>query len=193
MAMKVIESTIRGTAPLLMHNGQLANPLAEATKTLKKYTSKRSKTDEDYMDVAKAEFFGSLYLNADGRVIMPADNFARMFYDAGKRFKLGTKTKEGLFVVEDALLAYEGPAEAVALWEDANFRHMATVVVNRARVSRTRPVFHEWALTFEATVDTDILNPEQYDQILAAAGAYVGLGDWRPRYGRFEVVENVIA
>ena len=66
--------TITGTAPLLMHNGRLANPLDPSTQALKSLTSKRKKTDDDLFDIARAEFLGGLYIDPDVGPYVPGEN-----------------------------------------------------------------------------------------------------------------------
>ncbi len=53
---------------------------------------------------------------------------------------------------------------------------------------RTRPIFDEWTAVIEVEHDDEILSEEQLHQVLVAAGQQVGIGDWRPRFGRFSVV-----
>ena len=55
-----------------------------------------------------------------------------------------------------------------------------------AKVMRTRPVFRNWSCTAVAQYDPDVLNLRDIEEIAADAGKLVGLGDWRPKHGRFE-------
>jgi hypothetical protein len=86
-----------------------------------------------------------------------------------------------------ARLAYEGPRTVEGLWADPRFRLTAPVVVQRNKVMRTRPIFPEWQATIAIDLETSVANPAQLAQWLAVASAFCGLGDWRPRYGRFMV------
>jgi hypothetical protein len=45
---KLLSLTIVGTAPLLMHNGQTADPLNKYAKMLKSVSGKRKKTEADH-------------------------------------------------------------------------------------------------------------------------------------------------
>ena len=45
-----------GIAPLLMHNGSLANPLNPKVKEMKEITSLRKKTDENHLELQRLEF-----------------------------------------------------------------------------------------------------------------------------------------
>ncbi|HXJ49152.1 MAG TPA: hypothetical protein VNF91_08290, partial [Candidatus Acidoferrum sp.] len=57
------------------------------------------------------------------------------------------------------------------------------------RVMRTRPRFPSgWRCAFEITLMPSAgVNVEDVRQALTVAGALSGLGDFRPRYGRFKV------
>lgn len=46
-----------------------------------------------------------------------------------------------------------------------------------------------WTLRFAFRVFDDIVDAEQVREALATAGLLVGLGAWRPEYGRFVVDE----
>lgn len=178
--------TITGTAPLLMHNSRLANPLDPASKAMKKFTSKRTKTDEDHEEIARLEHIGSLYFDTDAGPYVPADNIWRCLFDAAKKTKRGPKVKEGVFIATDINpLAYKGPRTIEGLWADENFRHLASAKVTTQRVMRCRPIFREWSCEADGVIDTDIIDFKELQDIVETAGDRIGLGDWRPRYGRF--------
>lgn len=178
--------TIEGTAPLLMHSARLSNPIDPATKALKGATSKRVKTDEDHEKIARLEHLGSLYLDPDIGPYLPGENIARCLVDAGKITKSGIKVTRGVFIASDVNpLSYSGPRDAEGLWADENFRHMASVKVGTARTMRCRPVFRAWRTAANGILDTSVLSLEELRGIAEQAGLMVGLGDWRPRFGRF--------
>lgn len=178
--------TIEGTAPLLMHNARLSDPLDPATKALKRVSSKRTKTDDDHVAVAEAEYRGGLYLDPDVGPYIPGENIAACLFEGAKLNKLGVKVKRGMLISTDINpLVYTGPRNADGLWADENFRHRASVKVGTARVIRTRPVFTTWRAQCDGVLDESQLDLEQLGQIAENAGAFIGLGDWRPRFGRF--------
>ena len=55
--------TIEGTRPLLMHNGDLADPMSEGAKKLAAVSKKRSKSEDDFVELARVEFEGGLYFD----------------------------------------------------------------------------------------------------------------------------------
>lgn len=178
--------TIEGTSPLLVHSSRLSDPLDPATKALKKVSSKRTKTDEDHAEVSHAEFLGGLYLDPDVGPYIPGENITATLYEGAKLNKLGTKVKRGMLIETDVNpLAYTGPRDAEELWRDGSFTHRASVKVGTARVIRTRPIFRDWRVQCEGVLDDSQLDLDQLTQIAENAGAFIGLGDWRPRFGRF--------
>jgi hypothetical protein len=52
---------------------------------------------------------------------------------------------------------------------------------------RMRPIFREWSTVLKVNVEDTLVNPARVDEWLIAAGNQVGIGDWRPQYGRFTV------
>jgi hypothetical protein len=62
-----------------------------------------------------------------------------------------------------------------------------------AKVMRTRPHFKDWTATFKVSLNTDVANENQLKRWVDDAGAYVGIGDWRPRHGRYEIVNFAMA
>lgn len=180
--------TLEGTAPLIMHNARLANPLDTASKAIKEYTSKRKKTDADHEAIARLEHAASLYLDPDVGPYLPGENVARCLIDGARITKAGVKVTRGVFIASDVNpLAYKGPRDADGLWSDENFRHIASVKVGQSRTMRCRPIFRQWRVQAEGTLDTGVLSLRELVAIAEEAGSMVGLGDWRPRFGRFTV------
>lgn len=154
---------------------------------MKAVTGKRGKTDDDHERIAELEFAGSLYFDPDAGPYLPADNIWRSLYDAAKKTKRGPKVKEGLFISTDVNpLGYQGPRTVEALWQDENFRHLASAKVTTQRVMRCRPIFRDWYAEASGLLDPDIIDFSDLEQIAKTAGEIVGIGDWRPRYGRYE-------
>lgn len=186
---------LTGTAQLLMHNSRLANPLDPATKALKKATGKRTKTDDDHELIARLEHAGSLYFDPTVGPYIPSDNIWRALYDGAKKHKFGVKLKEGVVfdVRPDGAprlavnpLQYNGPRSIDGLWKDENFRHFASVKIGTSRTMRCRPVFPAgWSVEAEGVLDPNIIDFDDLALIANTSGQVIGLGDWRPKFGRF--------
>jgi hypothetical protein len=181
------ELEIVGTASLLMHNARLSNPLDPIARELKKITSKRNKSEEDYGQAARLEFMGSLYYEKEFGPYVPGPNILRCLVDAGRKRKLGTKVTAGVFIRDEINpLADTGPRDQDGLWRDENFRSMVSAKVGMSRVMRTRPQFRQWAVSAVLIVDPEVMDTDDLQQVVQIAGSMIGLGDWRPTYGRFE-------
>lgn len=180
---------VRGVAPLLMHNGQLSNPLNRFSKAMKKISSKRQKTDEDYAELARIEFLGGLYTDKDGRPVLPGELIEATIVSGAKKKKKGPAAKAGVIVEGNALLEYKGPKTAEELVKDEAFRNATPVKVQQNRVVRTRPQFDNWECEFTVHYLSDQVDAEEVKEWVEIAGRICGFGDWRPRYGRFEVLE----
>jgi hypothetical protein len=171
-----------------MHNGRLADPLDPATKALKAISSKRKKTDEDLELMRKLEWFGSLYQGPAGEIGIPADNILALVVAGAKKNKLG---KDAASSVREArpffALKYEGPKAPLALYETPGFCDVRGVRVTTSRVMRARPRFATWSLPVELVIEADVIDVGNVLTALKIAGQVVGLGDYRPRFGRFEV------
>jgi len=193
MAWKTLTYRITGDAPLIMHNGALANPLSAASKQLKQVTSKKKKTDADFERMAEIEFKAGLYMDDDSGPVIPGENIEATLYSAAKITKEGKIAKSACFVPKHAVLLYEGPRDADALWQEEEFRNCVGVKVGMSRIMRTRPIFKDWSAVIEVEYEDSVVNEEQVDRWVNSAGTQVGLCDWRPRCGRFtaEKVENV--
>ncbi len=189
---EIVKAKLSGIAPLLMHNGQLVDPMNRFTKALSASTkASNKKTEEGIALTRKLEWMGSLYLDEAGRVAVPADLILALVLGGAKKSKQGGEAKAGIY--ENAQwfrLEYKGPKDPEKLYEDPRFVDCRGARVGQARVMRTRPIFKEWSLAVELVVDTDVMDVSSVHEALTKAGSLVGLGDWRPRFGRFAVEIN---
>lgn len=179
----------RGTAPLLMHNVRLADPLDPATQRLHELTAAKpsnKRTIEDLTAISRAEFTGSLYFSDSIGPVMPTRLLEACLKKAGGLTRDGKRVERALILtsIEEPLL-YDGPRDIKGLWADEDFRYRTMVRVSTQQVPRTRPMFKEWAFTTHAELDTTVLELKDLLRIGETAGLYVGIGDWRPRFGRF--------
>jgi hypothetical protein len=180
---------IVGTAPFLMHNGNLADPLDPHAKRMASISGKRRKTEADHARLAQLEFLGSLYLR-DGKPCIPAEMIEAAIVRGAAQNRRGLKARAGIVVTENILLKYSGPTDPSALWENQAFQLRCPVRVGATRIMRTRPMFKEWAAELQVEFMPGLLNPQDVQHFLTIAGEQIGIGDWRPRFGRFRVEEQ---
>lgn len=181
--------SICGVAPLIMHNGQTCDPLNKFSKQMKEITAKRKRTEEDYADMSRIEWHAGLYVDHDNRLVLPADILDASIIEGAKKSKLGKQFKSAVFVPYDAELDIGRKYTIDGLWQDSNYRDVRGVRVGQARVMRTRPIFRQWAASFVVQFDAELVNLGDVQRALRDCGQQVGLCDYRPKYGRFEVKE----
>jgi hypothetical protein len=181
------EITLEGKTPLIQHSDRLADPLDEATKEMKKVSSKRVKTEADHALMSWLEFKASLYFGADGQIVVPASNLVKALVEGARVTKSGPKVERGVTVQGiEFPLDYEGPTTPEGLYADASFVDRRSVKVGQSKVMRTRPLFSEWGVTFEVLTDDAICGKDDVIDIATNAGNLIGLMDNRKNgYGRF--------
>lgn len=185
MAWQPVSYRLTSSSPLLMHNGQTADPTNKWAKAIKLISGKRKKTDADYEEMARLEFLAGLYMGADGPVL-PSHMLEGMLIKSAMKSSEGPIAKSAVFCPEHARLEYEGPRDADGLWADERFRFSMIVRVQQSRVARMRPIFSEWSAVITYQIEPTLVNPNRIAEWLEVGGTQIGIGDWRPRYGRFE-------
>ena len=185
-----IKVKIVGVSPLLLHNGQTADPTNKFSRQMKEISGKRKKTDEDYAEMSRIEWFAGLYVNHSKQIILPASLFEASIYDGAKKSKLGKAFKSAVFVYDDAILdigeKYKDPED---LWSQEKYRDVRGVRIGQARVMRTRPILHTWSAEYVISFDDEQVNLSDVQRAINDAGSKCGVGDFRPRFGRFELAE----
>ena len=185
--METIKLKITGTRPLLMHADIFADPLNPLTKAHKALTSKRKKTDDDYEAIAKSEWRGGMYVDESIGPYIPGVMLEACLVSGGKLSKLGTQLKRSAEIVNDRCkLEYEGPRKVEALWKKG-FYDARSVKVGMARIMRYRPIFKIWSVSLDVAFDPESIDRADVIKCMTDAGQYCGIGDYRPKFGRFDV------
>jgi len=167
---------ITGTADLLFHRWN-NEAVAEKSKAKKGSAAKKTDNVESYV-----------YRNDAGEVCVPGEYLRGSIVNAAKfrqdprspRKSAMDLTKAGIIVLTP--LASLGSTK----WD---YEDQRRVVVQRNAITRVRPAFRAgWKCSVELMVNT----PEYIDQaflrdLLSLAGRLIGVGDFRPSFGRFDV------
>ena len=189
------EITIKGISPIIMHNGAAGLDTRSATNIekasiAKKRGSNRTESDDDRLRELECQI--ALWLNSSGAPTVPEAAIRAAIETGARKLKQGPQVREGLIVEEVTAFDYDKKLGKTVdkLGKSAQFT--VGVVVQRARILRTRAKFDTWGVTFTAEVDPELIDKEQLATWLDIAGRRIGLGDWRPEksghYGRFETV-----
>lgn len=181
-----LDLTIVGVAALLMHNGQLADPLNPVARQLARLTSRRAKTEADLERIAELEFIGGLWMDG-GRPCIRGDALEAAICQSAARKKAKSRFRGAVIVRDNPLLVYDGPKTVDGLRESAEYRDRALVGLNGRRLMRTRPRFPSWSATVAIDYLPSLVAREELIDVLVAAGDTIGIGDNRPRFGRFRV------
>lgn len=190
--MKQLTTTWTGIRPLVMHNGLLADPTNPITRQIKSIVSKGSKklTDADYAQRDRLEWEGGLYYDdAAKRPYMPSDNIERCIQLGAQKSRLGKDVQAAVFVADDVVfIDYEGPKDRDKMYAESRFILRKGVVIQKSRLIRIRPMIPTgWRLSFTLEYDDSVVNRANLVKAMEDAGALVGCGDWRPKFGRFLV------
>lgn len=188
-AMKTLKMRWTGIRPLVMHNGLLADPMNEYAKKMKEITSKKKKSDADHLALSKLEWEGGLTWSDELGPCIPADNIERCIQLGAQKKRVGKDVQAAVFCSEPEFkLGYDGPRTKEKLWESGKYLLRKIVAVQRNRVVRSRPIFPTgWTIDPILEYDDDILNEAELHQACIDAGMWIGLGDWKPKFGRFIV------
>ena len=188
--------SIKGVSPMLMHNSQLANPLNEWTVKIKEITKKHAskKTDSDLMEVLRLEFQGGLYHDDEIGPFIPGVNIEGAIRDAARTSRQGKAVESGVVIDQDKIrLNYQGPRDRNGLFSDKRFVDIRAAKLQKAAtVMRTRARFDQWDAEFEVMAINELVSIGDVERFLRAAGMVKGIGDYRPKFGRFVVTDFVV-
>lgn len=187
--MKKLKVTLYGTSPLIMHSPKCVNPLHPVAKELKKYTSKKKKTEEDYAMVSDLEWEAGVYWDDSVGLYIPNECLAATLKDGAKFNKNGANCERYCHIVESmAALDIGETQDFRKLKSDVRFRDVRSVCVKRSRVVRTRPRFNTWSCEFEMLYEEYKIDLDVIALAYENAGSYVGICEMRNMgYGRFNV------
>ena len=127
----------------------------------------------------------SLYKNKEGVIYEPSSHVEGCLVKAAVNFQIpgkGKKTYKDLFRAAVFVEQVEIPIVPQEYEVDER-----AVVVNRSRVLRSRPKFDDWKLNFTLTCLDDDMQEGVIKTVLEHGGKFVGIGDFRPKFGRFKV------
>ena len=179
----IVNVTIEGTADMLIHAW---NVEAIEAKGKAKKGSEAKKTDNVESYVVR---------NDDGIICLPSE-YLRMSIVNAAKFRQDPRSprKSAMDLYKAALISLEPlvpittvTGELPKIWD---YEHRCRVQVQRSGITRCRPAFREgWKATVPLLVNLpEYISSRDLNDCIAAAGRLIGVGDFRPSYGRFQVV-----
>ncbi len=184
--MKNLRITWKGITPLIMHSCQCVNPLHPIAKELKKYTSKKKKTDEDLMKISDLEWESGAYWKEGLGLYIPSENVEATIINGAKANRKGADIQK-FCDVTDLYIPFEYGENLTKeeLISNYEYRDTRVMTVMRSRILRTRPRFDQWKIVFNMQYNDEKIDLDTIVNAIEYAGQYVGLCDSRPKYGKF--------
>lgn len=188
--MKTIRFKVTGTTALMLNNPQTVNPFNEYSKMLKPLTSKRTKTEDDLMEISRIKFLSSLYVS-NGAYIIPAQHFEKSVIEAAKERKLGKKFERSFRIFNDCPLYFKDKDNTPEqLYNLGVYVDIRAVGIKQSKITTTRAIFPEWGTVLECFYDETQLDEKDILEIFEIAGLRYGIGTYRRLYGKY-IVEKI--
>jgi len=174
----ITKITVEGVAPLLFHAWNV-EAVAEKAKAAKGSKGKKQDNIESYV-----------YRDENGMIGIPGEYLRQALINAAKYIQdPRSPRKSGMDLFKAGLVMHTTLA---SLGKDTwDWLDQRRVQVQRSGITRVRPCFK---MGWRASFDLEVILPEYITRdllggTLVNAGRLIGLGDFRPTYGRFQVVE----
>lgn len=184
--MKMYDIKIEAISPMLHHGAQ--NVGMEEPKTRKKGGQALQGDPEEWKQ--------TIYFDSKYGVYLPASCIEASLCNAAKQFKVtGRQTasnyfKSGVFANDEFLDFRVNGKKITSLDEIEVDKRTAKNPATRMRNTRYRAIFRNWSSNFRLTVASDdFISKEILKDVITYAGMFIGVGDYRPRFGRFKLIE----
>jgi hypothetical protein len=174
--------TIVGSADILLHAWN-CEAIDEKSKAKKGSDAKKTDNIESYVR-----------RNEEGIICLPAEYLRMSVVNAAKFRQDPRSPRKSAMDLFKAAVVSLAPLSPIIdhkgnVAKEWDFEHRCRVQVQRNGITRTRPAFKEGWST-EASLM--VVLPEYVDsstlhEVVSSAGRLIGVGDFRPTYGRFQV------
>jgi len=178
----MIEAEIEGTASILFHRWS-CEAVAEKAASKKGSAAKKSDNIESY-----------LYRDVKGLLAIPSEYFRMSIIGASKFRQDPRSPRKSAMDLFKAGICTIGELCSLGV-KEPDYLDQRRVVIQRNGITRVRPAM---LAGWKCKVSLQVLLPEYIDhrmlhETLAYAGRIVGVGDFRPSFGRFQVTSfNVV-
>jgi hypothetical protein len=174
----VVEVTIQGSSDMLFHRWN-CEAVEEKAKAKKGSAAKKSDDLESYV-----------YRNDKGELAIPGE-YLRMSLIAAAKFRQDPRSprKSASDLFKAAVVSVTPLASLKAkAWDYEDKRR---VCIQRNAITRTRPAMKAgWTATIQLQVNLpEYVSPTLLNEVITQAGKLIGVGDFRPTFGRFQIVK----
>lgn len=169
--------TIQGSADFLFHRWN-AEAVDEKAKAAKNSAAKKSDDVESYV-----------YRMESGELAIPGEYLRGSIINAAKFRQDPRSPRKSAMDLFKAAVVVATPLASLGI-RDWDYLDKRRVTVQRAGINRTRPALRAG---WKATFDLIVVLPEYVDrntlrETIESAGRLIGVGDFRPTFGRFGIV-----
>lgn len=167
---------IEGVSPFLFHRWSV-EAVAEKAKAAKGSAAKKSDNLESYV-----------YRDAKGKLAIPGEYFRQALIHAAKfRQDPRSPRKSAMDLFKAGIVALDELATTGK--KDWDYLDQRRVMVQRNGITRQRPALSTgWRVSLQFLVNLpEYIAPAFLHSTLTDAGRLIGVGDFRPTYGRFRV------
>lgn len=173
----IVSATVIGVADILFHRWN-CEAVEAKSKAAKGSAAKKTDNIESYV-----------YRNDAGELCVPGEYLRQSMINAAKYRQDPRSPRKSAMDLYKAGIVPLSPLASLGVtkWE---YEHKCKVSVQRNGITRTRPAMKAgWQITVDMMVNLPEYIPiEAFNDVLVNAGRLVGLGDYRPTYGRFRIV-----
>ena len=161
-------------------------------------TKKSNQTKIDPVELEQMIWRDKAYYDESGNVYIPGENIHECLKDAAKYWgqripgegqKTYTDVVTKSIICENLNLGINKDSDKLIPYGKAVNGNPSRGKKSGAKVYKIRPLIRPWGGTFRMHIFDGRLSQEVLKVILSYAGTFIGLCDWRPTFGRFELVE----
>jgi len=171
-----VESKIKGLTGLVMDKLDVNN-IINPPKQIKKYTE----------EILQAMAEKAIYRNGDG-LYLPRRNLKKCLINGSRMGRIKLAGRQNLHPFIEASVFIEPNELLFHKDEPDNYIQIPMRRKDGNVIPKRLPILTNWELSFSLLIyDDEIV--DKVSEALTIAGLSVGLGNQRPDYGRFEVLE----
>lgn len=167
---------LTGSSDLLFHRWNCES-IDEKSKSAKNSKSRKTDNIESYV-----------WRNDKGELCIPSEYLRQAIIHAAKFRQDPRSPRKSAMDLFKASVVCLDPLSSLGV-KDWDYEDRRRVVIQRNGVNRTRPAMKSgWVSEFQLMILLpEYVEPSILNEVITNAGKLVGLGDFRPTYGRFHI------
>ncbi len=172
----VVEVRIKGSADFLFHRWN-NEAVAEKSAAKKGSAAKKSDDLESYV-----------YRDDKGMLSIPGE-YLRMSMIGAAKFRQDPRSprKSAMDLYKAGIISLTNLASVGK--KEWDYEDRRRVVIQRSAITRTRPALKAgWTIEVQLQVNLpEYISESDLNEVISSAGRLVGIGDFRPSFGRFQI------